>query len=56
MRSSIEQFIESEDIDINGDKPASGVSNQAIEQHSAVLYKRAYDRGQARQNCEDSER
>ena len=44
MRSSIEEFVKAEDIDINGDKPAPGVSNQAIEQHSAVLYKRAYDR------------
>ena len=43
MRSSIEEFIESEDIDINGDRPISGVSNQMIDQFSD-LYKKAYDR------------
>ena len=44
MRSSIEEFIKSEDIDINGDRPMSGVSNQMIDQFSAELYKKAYDR------------
>ena len=44
MRSSIEDFVKSEDIDINGDKPTSGVSNQAIEQFSAELYKKAHER------------
>ena len=44
MRSSIEEFIKSEDIDINGDGPMSGVSNQMIDQFSADLYKKAYDR------------
>ena len=44
MRSSIEEFIKSEDIDINGDRPMSGVSNQMIDQFSADLYKKAYDR------------
>ena len=39
MRSSIE-----EDIDINGDKPYVRVSNQVIEQFSAELYKKAYER------------
>ena len=44
MRSSIEDFIKSEYIDINGDRPTSGVSNQMIDQFSADLYKKAYDR------------
>ena len=44
MRSSIEDFVKSEDIDINGDKPTSGVSNQVIEQFSAELCKKAYER------------
>ena len=44
MRSSIEDFVKSEDIDINGDKPTSGVSNQVNEQFSAKLYKKAYAR------------
>ena len=44
MRSSIEEFIKSEDIDINGDRPMSGVSNQMIDQFSADLFKKAYDR------------
>ena len=43
MRSSIEEFIKSEDTDINGDRPMSGVSNQMIEQFSAEWYKKAYD-------------
>ena len=44
MLSSIEEFIKSEDIDINGDGPMSGVSNQMIDQFSAELFKKAYDR------------
>ena len=44
MRSSIEEFIKSEDIDINGDRPMSGVPNQMIDQFSDDLYKKAYDR------------
>ena len=44
MRSSIEDFVKSEDTDINGDKPTSGVSNQVNEQFSANLYKKAYER------------
>ena len=44
MRSSIEEFVKSEDIDIDGDKPAPGVSNQATEQHSANLFQRACER------------
>ena len=44
MRSSIEEFVTSEDIDINGDKPTSGGSNQVIEQFSAKLHKKAYER------------
>ena len=44
MRSSIEEFVKSEDIDIDGDKPAPGVSNQATEQHSANLFQRACKR------------
>ena len=44
MRSSIEEFVKSEHIDINGDKPTSGVSNQVIEQFSAELCKKAYER------------
>ena len=62
MRSSIEEFVKSEDIDTNGDKPAPGVSNQAIEQHSAIQVQeslrscRERNRGQARQNCKESER
>ena len=44
MRSSIEEFIKAEDIDINGDRPMSGVSNQMIDQLSAELYKKAHDR------------
>ena len=44
MRSSIEEFVKSEDIDINGDKPISGVSHEVIEQFSAELYKKAYER------------
>ena len=37
MRSPIEEFIK-------GDRPMSGVSNQMIDQFSAELYKKAYDR------------
>ena len=44
MRSSIEEFVKSEDIDINGDKPTSGVSNPTIDQFPAELYKKAYVR------------
>ena len=44
MRSPTEEFVKSEDIDINGDKPTSGVSNQMTEQLSAHLYKEAYER------------
>ena len=44
MRSSIEEFVNSEDIDINGDKPTSRVPNQMIDQFSAELYKKAYER------------
>ena len=44
MRSSIKDFVKSKDIDINGDKPTSGVSNQVIEQFSAELFKKAYER------------
>ena len=44
MRSSIEEFIKSEDIDINGDSPMSGVPNQMIDQFSDDSYKKAYDR------------
>ena len=44
MRSSIEEFVKSENIDINGDKPTSGVSNEVIELFSADLYKKAYER------------
>ena len=40
----MEEFVKSEDFDINGDKPTSGVSNQVIEQFSAELQKKAYDR------------
>ena len=44
MRSSTEEFVKSEDIDINGDKLTSGVLIQVIEQFSAELYKKAYER------------
>ena len=44
MRSSIEDFVKTEDTDINGDKPTSGVSNQVNEQFSADLCKKAYER------------
>ena len=37
MRSSIEEFIKSEDIDINGDRPMSHVPNQMIDQFSDDL-------------------
>ena len=41
MRSSIEEFVKLEDIDINGDKPTSRASNQMIDQFSEKLYKKA---------------
>ena len=44
MRSPIEEFVKSEDIDINGDKPTSGVSHQMVDQFSAELYKKAKER------------
>ena len=44
MRSSIEEFAQSEDIGIHGDKPTSGVSNQMIDQFSAESYKKSYER------------
>ena len=62
MRSSLEEFTKSEDIDINGDRPMSGVSNQMIDQFSAELFKKAYDRvvkeivDKTRKNCKKSER
>ena len=62
MRSSIEEFTKSEDIDINGDRPMSGVSNQMIDQFSAELFKKAYDRvvkeivDKTRKNCKKTER
>ena len=37
MRSSIEEFVKSKDVDINGDKPTSGVSFEE-------LCKKVYDR------------
>ena len=37
-------FVKSEDIDINGDKPTSEVSNQMIDQLSAEMYKKACER------------
>ena len=43
MRSSNEEFVKSEDIDVNGDKPTSGVSNQMIDHLSAELCKKAYE-------------
>ena len=62
MRSSIEEFTTSEDIDINGDRPMSGVSNQMIDQFSAELFKRAYDRvvkeivDKTQKNCKKTEK
>ena len=44
MRSSIEEFAQSGDIDIHGCKPTSGVSNQMIDQFSAESYKKGYER------------
>ena len=44
MGSSIEEFVKSEDIDVNEDKPTSGGSNQVIEQFCAELRKKAYYR------------
>ena len=44
VRSPIEEFVKSEDIDINGDKPTSGVSHQMVDQFSAELYKKAKER------------
>ena len=44
MRSSIEEFVQSEDIDIHGDKPSSGVSNQMFDQFSAESYMKSYER------------
>ena len=36
-RSSNEEFVKSEDIDINGETPTSGVSIQVIEQFSGIV-------------------
>ena len=44
MRSPIEEFVKSEDVDINGDKPTSGVSNQMVDQFSAELHKITWER------------